>query len=92
MEIEKIYSLYSTYYLADTDTRTIRKNTLFFALKGANFNGNTFANKAIAKGASYAIIDEVAYHTGPQTILVDNVLNTLQALARYHRKDRKSVV
>ena len=89
MEIEKIYSLYSTYYLADTDTRTIRKNTLFFALKGANFNGNTFANKAIAKGASYAIIDEVAYHTGPQTILVDNVLNTLQALARYHRKQLK---
>ena len=89
MEIEKIYGLYSTYYLADTDTRTIRKNTLFFALKGANFNGNTFANKAIAKGASYAIIDEVAYHTGPQTILVDNVLNTLQALARYHRKQLK---
>ena len=89
MEIEKIYGLYSTYYLGDTDTRTIRKNTLFFALKGANFNGNTFANKAIANGASFAVIDEVAYHTGPQTILVDNVLNTLQALARYHRKQLK---
>ncbi|HCY97818.1 MAG TPA: UDP-N-acetylmuramoyl-tripeptide--D-alanyl-D-alanine ligase, partial [Polaribacter sp.] len=89
MEIEKIYNLYSTYYLADTDTRSIRENTLFFALKGANFNGNTFAKEAIALGASFAIIDEIAYHTGPQTIVVDNVLNTLQALAQYHRKQLK---
>ena len=89
MEIEKIYTLYSNYYLADTDTRSIRKNTLFFALKGANFNGNTFAKEAIAAGASFAIIDEIAYHSGPQTIVVDNVLNTLQALAQYHRKQLK---
>ena len=89
MEIEKIYNLYSSYYLADTDTRSIRKNTLFFALKGGNFNGNTFAKEAIAAGASFAIIDEIDYHTGPQTIVVDNVLNTLQALARYHRKQLK---
>ena len=89
MEIEKIYNLYSTYYLADTDTRSIRENTLFFALKGANFNGNTFAKEAIALGASFAIIDEIAYHTGPQTIVVDNVLKTLQALAQYHRKQLK---
>jgi len=89
MEIEKIYNLYSTYYLADTDTRSIRENTLFFALKGANFNGNTFAKEAIALGASFAIIDEIAYYTGPQTIVVDNVLNTLQALAQYHRKQLK---
>jgi UDP-N-acetylmuramoyl-tripeptide--D-alanyl-D-alanine ligase len=89
MEIEKIYSLYSKHYLADTDTRTIRKNTLFFALKGGNFNGNAFATKAINQGATFAIIDEAHYFTGPQTILVANVLETLQALARYHREQLK---
>ncbi|EAR12284.1 UDP-N-acetylmuramoylalanyl-D-glutamyl-2, 6-diaminopimelate-D-alanyl-D-alanyl ligase [Polaribacter irgensii 23-P] len=89
MEIEKIYTLYSNYYLADTDTRSIRKNTVFFALKGANFNGNAFAAEALAQGASLSIIDDAAYFTGPKTILVDNVLETLQALARYHRKQLK---
>ncbi|MGY0407418.1 MAG: UDP-N-acetylmuramoyl-tripeptide--D-alanyl-D-alanine ligase, partial [Polaribacter sp.] len=44
--IETLYSLYMAHFLVDTDTRNIRKNTLFFALKGANFNGNKYAKEA----------------------------------------------
>jgi UDP-N-acetylmuramoyl-tripeptide--D-alanyl-D-alanine ligase len=85
MEIKKIYELYSKHYLVATDTRNIQKNTLFFALKGGRFNGNKFANEALKSGASYAIIDEKEYKTSAKTILVDNVLETLQKLANYHR-------
>jgi UDP-N-acetylmuramoyl-tripeptide--D-alanyl-D-alanine ligase len=66
MEIKKIYDLYSKHYLAATDTRNIQKNTLFFALKGAHFNGNEFAHEALKNGASYAIIDEKKYKTVQQ--------------------------
>ena len=85
MKIQDIYQLYSKHYLVDTDTRKIRKNSLFFALKGDNFNGNKFAKKALSLGASFAIVDEKEYHTQAHTILVDNVLETLQQLAKYHR-------
>jgi UDP-N-acetylmuramoyl-tripeptide--D-alanyl-D-alanine ligase len=86
MDIAKIYDLFNSSEGISTDTRKIFKNTLFFALKGENFNGNKFATQAIKQGASYAIIDEEKYNTSEHTILVDNVLSTLQALAHYHRK------
>ncbi len=85
MKIEDLYQLYSIDGLVDTDTRNIRQNTVFFALKGENFNGNKFAEEAIANGASYAVIDEAAYNISEKTILVDDVLETLQKLANYHR-------
>ncbi|MDP2688427.1 MAG: UDP-N-acetylmuramoyl-tripeptide--D-alanyl-D-alanine ligase [Aequorivita sp.] len=70
-----------------TDTRKIFKNCIFFALKGENFNGNLFAQEALDKGAFKVIVDEKAFHksTG-ETILVENVLVTLQQLARFHRE------
>lgn len=86
MKIKDIYQLYTEHYLVDTDTRNIRKNTIFFALKGDNFNGNTFAEKALELGANYAIVDEKQYKTTDNIILVDNVLETLQKLANHHRK------
>jgi UDP-N-acetylmuramoyl-tripeptide--D-alanyl-D-alanine ligase len=86
MKIEDIYRLYANHYLVDTDTRNIRKNTIYFALKGANFNGNKFAEEALQKGAIYSIVDEEKYVTNENTILVENVLETLQNLAQYHRK------
>ncbi len=92
MNIPEIYKHYSKHFLVDTDTRKIRKNTLFFALKGDNFNGNKFAKEAIKKGASFAIIDEEEYHNNKTTILVNNVLETLQDLARYHRKQLKTTI
>ncbi|PWG05466.1 UDP-N-acetylmuramoyl-tripeptide--D-alanyl-D-alanine ligase [Polaribacter aquimarinus] len=89
MEIKDIYKLYSKNFLIDTDTRKIRKNSIFFCLKGENFNGNKFAKKAISLGASYAIVDEEEYCQHSNIILVDNVLITLQKLANHHRKQFK---
>jgi len=89
MKIAELYKLYKQYYLVDTDTRKIRKNTIFFALKGTNFNGNTFAEKAIANGAKYAVVDEAKYVTSDKMILVNDSLQTLQQLAIYHRKQLK---
>jgi UDP-N-acetylmuramoyl-tripeptide--D-alanyl-D-alanine ligase len=86
MKIAELYKHYSINYLVATDTRKIRENSLFFALKGDHFNGNEFAEKAISLGAKYAIIDEEVYQKNSNYILVANVLKTLQELANYHRK------
>lgn len=85
MKLEDLYQRYQQAYTVSTDTRNIPKNALFFALKGANFNGNTFAAQALEKGASYCVIDEEEYAIEGKTILVSNVLETLQDLARFHR-------
>jgi len=68
-----------------TDTRTIKKGNIFFALKGPNFNANKFADMALKSGASYAVIDDPDYSIDHRTILVENTLITLQDLASYHR-------
>jgi len=85
MDIEDIYKIYRASKSISTDTRSIKKGDLFFALKGENFNGNQYANKAIKNGALYAIIDEKEYAENDKYILVDNVLECLQRLANYHR-------
>ena len=59
----------------------------FFALKGPNFNGNTFAAEAVNKGAKYVVIDDPAYSIDNATILVENVLEALQKLALHHRNN-----
>ena len=68
-----------------TDTRNIIPGSIFFALKGPNFNANEFAQEAINKGASYAVIDDEKYSLDNRTILVNDVLKCLQNLALYHR-------
>ena len=70
-----------------TDTRKIFEGSLFFALKGKNFNGNLFAQEALDKGAFKVVVDEEAFHkSNGETILVENVLLALQQLASFHRK------
>ncbi|NEW80363.1 MAG: UDP-N-acetylmuramoyl-tripeptide--D-alanyl-D-alanine ligase [Gelidibacter sp.] len=86
MNITQLYQIYSQTYLVDTDTRKIRKGSVFFALKGDNFNGNEFAEEALKIGANYVVIDEEKYKTNANAILVENVLETLQKLANFHRK------
>jgi len=88
MDIEKLHSLFLKCTHACTDTRSIQKNDMFFALKGPNFNGNSYAVLALQKGASYAVIDEKDYLNPeiPQILLVEDSLKTLQELARYHRQ------
>lgn len=85
MDILRLYKIFNQYPIVTTDSRNIPANSIFFALKGENFNGNKFASEALQKGAAYAIIDEPEYLLGERTILVDNVLAALQHLARYHR-------
>ena len=86
MTIEQLYQLYTRYPSVSTDTRTIRPGDLYFALKGPSFDGNQFARQALEKGAAHAVVDEPAYATGEKVILVDDALQTLQELARYHRQ------
>lgn len=83
--IAALYSIYLLHRNISTDTRQIKQGDLFFALKGDSFNGNTFAKKAIEHGAAYAIIDEPECYESTNCILVENVLQTLQDLASYHR-------
>lgn len=69
-----------------TDTRSMERNSLFFALKGANFNANEFALQALDKGASYAVVDKADYALDPRYLLVQDSLKALQDLAKYHRQ------
>jgi UDP-N-acetylmuramoyl-tripeptide--D-alanyl-D-alanine ligase len=84
MTIDEIYKVFKSSNGVCTDTRQIRPNDLFIALKGPNFNANEFASKAIDLGACFAIIDDPAYAT-EKTILVSDGLSCLQDLARLHR-------
>ncbi|MFV0210702.1 UDP-N-acetylmuramoyl-tripeptide--D-alanyl-D-alanine ligase [Empedobacter falsenii] len=87
MNTAKIFEQFLKSKNVTTDTRNISKDCIFFALKGANFNGNTFAQEAINQGAMLAIVDEKEYENNSQNIfLVHNALETLQDLARMYRK------
>lgn len=85
-KIEQLYKSFLNSSGITTDTRDDVKNKLFFSLSGEKFNGNKFAHTAIEKGALLAVIDDPAFQSGSRTILVDNVLETLQRLALHHRK------
>ena len=86
MTVEQLYALYLQYPSISTDTRSLKPGDLYFALKGASFNGNRFARQALDQGAAYAVIDEEMYAEGERTVLVPDALLTLQALARHHRQ------
>ncbi|MEN9976333.1 MAG: hypothetical protein RIR36_493 [Bacteroidota bacterium] len=100
MSISEIYDIYLQYPSVVTDTRKLKEGDLFFALKGPNFNANTFAFKALEAGAAYCVVDEplttiATYYQGnneaqkeaglSKMIVVEDVLTTLQALAGHHR-------
>ena len=87
--IEDLYSIYTTHPSVVTDTRKLKSGDLYFALKGPNFNGNVFAMAALEAGAAYAIVDEEIPNSSAiqdSIIFVEDVLTTLQALAKYHRQ------
>ncbi|MEG2849021.1 MAG: Mur ligase family protein [Bacteroidales bacterium] len=86
LEIPQVYELYISSTGVCTDTRNIKEGCMFFALKGETFNGNNFAQSALQQGAKYVVIDDsTAYVNTESMILVNNVLVTLQQLARYYR-------
>jgi UDP-N-acetylmuramoyl-tripeptide--D-alanyl-D-alanine ligase len=86
MTTKELYKIFEQYPSIQTDTRKLKPGDIFFALKGENFNGNSFAAKAIDNGAAYAVIDEKDAEISGKTILVENVLSALQQLAKYHRE------
>ena len=88
MKIEEIYQCYLQCTTVCTDTRKIEPNCLFIALKGDNFNANTFAQDALDSGASFVIIDDKKHYTDKEKmILVSDSLKTLQELAKFHRHE-----
>jgi len=87
-----LYDIYAAFRQSQkivTDSRKIVPGSIFFALKGDNFNGNAFAEEALDNGASFAVVDEQKYVAGSRYFLVENVLQALQALAVHHRAQLK---
>ncbi|MFM8850609.1 MAG: UDP-N-acetylmuramoyl-tripeptide--D-alanyl-D-alanine ligase, partial [Cytophagales bacterium] len=89
MDIAALYQLYLQSGKVSTDTRQISPGCIFFALKGPTFNANAFAEEALQKGASYAVVDDVNYAKGDRFILVADALQCLQQLASHHRDQLK---
>ena len=77
-----IYEIFQKHPVISTDSRNCPQGCMFFALKGDNFNANEFALSALEKGAAYAVVDDKQYAVDERFVLVDNVLETLQSLAR----------
>ena len=93
MKIEEIYKCFLQCSSVSTDTRKIEPNSLFFALKGENFDANSFASEALLNGASFVIIDNKDYYTDKnKMILVDDSLKALQELAKFHRNKLKTPI
>ncbi len=86
MEIGQLYTIYREHSSVQTDTRKLKPGDIFFALKGSNFNGNSFSKLALDSGAVYAVIDEKEFEIPGKTILVNDVLGSLQQLAEFHRQ------
>ena len=84
--MDKLYKQYLDSSGVCTDTRNILKDSLFIALKGANFDGNEFIHEAIEAGAKYAVTDSKNGKPDPRIIVVDDCLETLQGLANFHRR------
>lgn len=87
--IEDLYQKYLQCSSVTTDSRKVPDNSLFFALKGPNFNANKFADDALSKGAKYAVIDDPSYKKDDRYILVEDALTALQKLANHHRHQLK---
>lgn len=92
MEIAQLHQLFLKHPTVCTDTRKISEDCIFFALKGENFNGNTYASEALKKGAALAVVDEEEHATSDRHLLVDDVLETLQNLSTYHRNRSQAKV
>ena len=86
MKTELLYQIFKESKGISTDSRTVKNGEIFFAIWGENYNGNKFAAEALEKGASFAVIDDPLFET-EKTILVDDTLFELQALASHYRKD-----
>ena len=84
--MENIYEKFLESSGVSIDSRNCPKDAMFIGIKGANFDGNTFVEKALEQGCKYAITDNPEIGVGnPNIIHVQDSLKTLQDLAHYHR-------
>ena len=87
MELQELYEIFKRHAVVTTDTRHCPEGSIFFALKGATFDGNQFANQALAAGCAYAVVDDAEVAAADTRCLwVEDVLTTLQQLAHHHRR------
>jgi UDP-N-acetylmuramoyl-tripeptide--D-alanyl-D-alanine ligase len=86
---EALYGIFRKHPNVVTDTRNIKEGDLFFALRGPNFNANTFAEKALAAGAAFVVVDDPDYVLNDRCLLTKDVLKCLQQLALFHRRQLK---
>src|SRR5215831_17414615 len=87
MSIESLYKVFQQHPSVQTDTRKLKPGDIFFALKGDRFNGNEFAAAALEAGAALVVVDEPVQVADMGKLLkVENALQTLQDLAKYHRQ------
>ena len=86
MKTKELYRVFLDSSGVTTDSRVTSPGKIFFALQGEKFDGNAFARQAIDNGCSMAVIDNADFVVPRQTILVSNVLSSLQQLACYHRQ------
>jgi UDP-N-acetylmuramoyl-tripeptide--D-alanyl-D-alanine ligase len=91
-EISDLYHLFLQCGSVTTDSRIVRQGALFFGLQGDVFDGNLFASAALQNGAAFAVVDNPDVCLDNRYILVDNVLESLQELARLHRRRSDAVV
>jgi len=87
--ISEIYSQFLNYPVISTDTRKIIPDSIFFCLKGEQFDGNLFVNQALELGAKFVVTENSSFTDHPQCFVVKNVLETLQILATNHRLELK---
>lgn len=86
MDMQELYDIFKKHKPVFTDTRAVQPGGIFFALKGAYYDGNKFATEALDKGASYAVVSNDSLE-GEQYLHVDDTLVALQSLAQYHRRN-----
>jgi UDP-N-acetylmuramoyl-tripeptide--D-alanyl-D-alanine ligase len=87
MNIKELYAIFRDYPAVCTDSRSLIPDSIFFALKGDNFDGNQFVKQSLDSGCAFAVSDNIANEGIPGCIVVENVLTTLQNLAEYHRME-----
>ena len=92
MEIENLHKCFLECNSISIDTRKIKQNSMFIAIKGDNFDANTFAKEALSKGATFVIIDNKDFYINSKTIIVEDSLKTLQELAKFHRNYLKTPI
>ena len=86
MNIEELYTIFCQHPVVTTDSRRTPQGSMFFALKGDRFDGNQYALGALEAGCAVAVVDDPAVAVDKRFVVVDDVLQTLQQLAHYHRE------